>query len=312
MLPSYDNHLKKLIMKRSLIIIAMSLTGLSAGAQQLQTSSVYELQGVLHNPGMAGMQEHSMVGVTYKTQWSKIDGAPQTATVFGSFSLPKQKLGVSGYAYNDKTGPTSRTGIAVSVAKHIIFNDASKLSLGIETRFQQFAINRSKLSESLGADPALGDKDNAFKYDAGFGIAYINKNLTLGASVSQLVQSKLNFYNGNLNPNQEAKLYRHYYAHGKYKIALDESTIVTPNALLVYLPNAPVEFQVGATVEHFNMFWWGLGVRSKADVLVSGGIKINKRFMIGYCFDIYNTPLSAYETGGNGHEFVLRYEFLKD
>jgi len=298
-------------MKSIIIATIFVATGFQLSAQQLQTSSVYELQGVLHNPGMAGMQENNMVGATYRTQWSKITGAPQTATVFGSFGIPKHNMGVSGYLYTDKTGPTSRTGVAISVAKHMSFSDGGKLSLGLETRFQQYAIDRTKLSATLGGDPVLGASDNAFKYDAGFGVAYAKKNLVIGAAVSQLVQSRLNFYSGNLSRNQEAKLYRHYYAHAKYKIKLDESSTITPNALLVYLPNAPAEFQVGAMVEHFNTFWWGVGLRSKADVMLSGGVKINKKIMIGYCFDIYDTPLSSYETGGNGHEFVLRYEFSK-
>lgn len=298
-------------MKRKIIIGCLLVATINAGAQQLQTSSMYELQGMFHNPAMAGMQKHNMVGVTYRTQWNSVNDAPKTATVFGSFNLPNQKLGISGYLYNDKTGPTSRTGMQVSVAKHIIFDDQSKLSLGLETRFQQFAINRSKLTQILGADPAIANGDNSFKYDAGFGIAYSKGRLEVGASVAQMVQSELSFYSGNLNRNQEARLYRHYYAHGKYRFNLDPQTTLTPNAMLIYLPNAPVEFQVGATMEHFETFWWGVGIRSKSDVMLSAGVRLNKKFTIGYCFDIYNTPISNLGVGAAGHEFGLRYDFVK-
>lgn len=298
-------------MKQHILLAALLIGGITAEAQQLQTSSMYELQGVLHNPGMAGVQPNNMVGVTYRSQWSSISGAPKTATVFGSFAMPKHKMGISAFAYNDKTGPTSRTGVSVSVAKHIIGDDGSKLSLGIESRFQQFAINRAKLTQTLGNDPALGTSDNTFKYDAGFGMSYTKGRLQLGASVAQLIQSKLNMYTGNLNRSEEGRLYRHFYAHGKYKFDIDEVTTVTPNFLVVYLPNAPTEFQVGARVEHHEMFWWGLGLRSKADVMLSAGLIINKKINLGYCFDIYNNPLSIYTGGANAHEFVLRYEFLK-
>lgn len=298
-------------MKRKIIISALLLSAFAAGAQQLQTSSVYELQGVLLNPANAGVGKNNMVGVSYRTQWSSIEDAPKTAAVFGSFALSRYKMGISGYAYNDKTGPTSRTGLDLSFAKHLLFDNSAVLSLGIETKFQQYAINRSKLTQVLGADPALGNADNTFKFDAGFGISYTTDRLQLGASVSQLLQSKLDRYTGNLNRSQEGKLYRHYYAHGRYTFNVDDQTTLTPNALLIYLPNAPAEFQLGATVEHFKTFWWGVGLRSKADVMLSAGIRIQKKFSVGYCFDIYNTPISNYQAGANAHEFLLRYDLVK-
>jgi len=99
--------------------------------------------------------------------------------------------------------------------------------------------------------------------------------------------------------------------HGKYTLDIDDRTTLTPNLLWIYLPNAPSEFQVGATVEHFNTFWWGVGLRSKADVMLSAGLHIAKKFSLGYCFDIYNTPISANQAGSNGHEIALRYNFIK-
>jgi type IX secretion system PorP/SprF family membrane protein len=297
--------------KYNILAAVFALSVLSAGAQQMQTTSVYEIQGLIYNPGMAGVQQHNTIGVTYRTQWSNVEGAPKTATVFGAFSLPEHKIGFSGNIYNDKTGPTSRTGISISVAKQVVMNDGSKLSLGIESRFQQFSIDRNKLSTILPGDPAIGSKENSFKYDAGFGIAYVKNRLELGVSVSQLVQSKLNYYEGSLNRTQEGRLYRHYYAHGRYRVNIDEATVLTPNFLFVYLPNAPGEYQVGATMEHSNIFWWGVGLRSKLDVMMTAGVRVHKKMSIGYCFDLYNTTLSDYQAGASSHEVMLKYDFIK-
>src|SRR2546422_489149 len=103
----------------------------SANAQQLQSSSLYDMQGMLHNPSMAGVQENNIVGVSYRSQWSGLSGSPKTATVFGSFDMPKQAIGIGGYFYSDKTGPTSRTGIDISLAKHIVM-DKGIFSIGLE------------------------------------------------------------------------------------------------------------------------------------------------------------------------------------
>ena len=204
-------------MKKTLLIIGGSIALATANGQQLQTSSFYDMQGIIHNPATAGIQQKGLIGATYRSQWAGISSSPRTATIFGSFELPEQKLGIGGYIYNDKTGPTSRSGIDLAFAKHIPFRDGGKLSLGIEARAMQFAIDADKLTQYLGTDPAIGAGDNVYKFDAGFGVAYSDKRWLVGASVSQMLQSKLGFYEGATTPTEDGKLYRHFYLHGSYK-----------------------------------------------------------------------------------------------
>jgi type IX secretion system PorP/SprF family membrane protein len=292
-------------------ILALSCAG-SAGAQQLHTSSLYDLQGVFHNPATAGSAKHGVIGASYRTQWDGIAGGPQTVTAFGSAYLPSVKLGIGGYVYSDKTGPTKRTGLQMSYAYHIPMKNDGSFSIGLEARGQQFSYDKAKLQESLGAnDPVLASAENRFKFDAGFGLAYTGKKLQLGASVSQLIQSKLDLYTGNLARTEEGRLYRHYYLHGNYKWNVDGTTTIIPNFMFIYLPNAPLEFQGGARVVHNELFFWGLALRAKQSWMLSAGVHIKKKFTIGYNFDIYTTPLSVYDPGANGHELIMRYDFLK-
>ncbi len=296
-------------MKRiTIIILFFAATG-KLSAQQLQTSAFYELQGVIHNPSLAGVGEHDFIGANYRTQWSSLDDAPKTVTVFGSFNLPKHKMGISGNVFNDKTGPTSRTGISLSVAKHILFKDNSTLSLGIENRFQQFSINTAKLAETLGNDPAIGNKNNSFKYDAGFGISYTNDRLQLGASVAQLLQTKQNNYTGSLVRNQEARLYRHYYMHGSYKMNLDETSTVTPSFLIIYLPNATTEYNFAAKYRLENVFSASVGISATGNANVGAGLNLTKNIVMDYAFNIYNNPSDISNSYTNAHEFMLRYFF---
>lgn len=279
--------------------------------QQLMTSSLYDQHGNLHNPATAGSAKHAMIGASYRKTWDGISGAPQTTLIFGSTYLTNAKIGIGGYLYNDVTGPTRRTGGQMAYSYHIQMANDATFSLGLEARLQQFSLDKAKLSATLGNDPVLASSESRFKADAGFGIAYNGKKLQVGASVSQLIQSKLDFYSGNLNPTEEGRLYRHYYLHGSYKWDVDGSTKIIPNLLFIYLPNAPLEVQGGARVEHNDVFWWGLGLRARQSWMISAGVKIQKKFTIGYCFDIFNTPLSVYDRGANGHEILLRYDFLK-
>jgi type IX secretion system PorP/SprF family membrane protein len=298
-------------MGKNVFIIFFIGCAATATAQQLQTSSLYDLQGVFHNPSTAGVGK-SMVGASYRTQWSGISGAPKTATVFGSFDLPNLKIGLGGYLYNDKTGPTSRTGIQLAFAKHIATGNGGIFSLGIEAKGLQYSIDKVKLTQTLGADPAIGaSSNNKFIFDAGFGISYTGKKLQLGASVSQLVQSKLDYYTGNLTRTEKGHLYRHYYFHGLYNWKVDEKIVITPNILVIYLPNAPTEYQFGARADYNEKFWWGASYRLKQSWMLSAGVHVTQKFIIGYSFDIYQTPLSVYDAGSNAHEILLRYTLSK-
>jgi type IX secretion system PorP/SprF family membrane protein len=243
--------------------------------------------------------------------WSGIAGSPVTALVYGSTFLEKANIGVGAYLYSDVTGPTSRRGIQTSYAYHIPTNNGGTFSVGLEARFQQFAIDKAMLIDALGNDPVMGGATNRFKGDAGLGLAYTAKKWQLGMSVSQLIQSALNFYSGSLSRTEEARLYRHFYLHGSYQWKVDANTTVTPNFLVIYLPNAPTELQAGARVEHREVFWWGLSLRARQSWMLSAGVKVQKKLMLGYSFDIYSSPLSVFDKGPNAHEVVLRYQFLK-
>jgi type IX secretion system PorP/SprF family membrane protein len=299
-------------MKRYIFLLLLSSTVTALSAQQLMTSSLYDQHGNLHNPATTGAKKHGVVGASYRKMWDGIAGGPKTAILFGSGYLNKAKIGIGGYAYSDVTGPTKRTGLQTAYAYHIpMKNGDASFSIGLEARFQQFSIDKAKLQESLGNDPVLAGQDSRIKGDAGLGIAYTGKKFQIGASVSQLIQTKLDFYSGNLSRTEEARLYRHYYLHSNYVWDVDGNTKIIPNILFIYLPNAPLEFQGGARVEHNDVFWWGLALRARQSWMLSAGVKIQKKFTIGYCFDIFNTPLSVYDRGSNGHELVLRYDFLK-
>ena len=101
-------------MKRSIIILFFCSGVLGVSAQQLTTASLYDQQGMLHNPAVAGVQKHGSVGVSYRSMWEGIDGGPKTTILFGSGYISRANLGVGAYLYNDVTGPTRRTGISTN------------------------------------------------------------------------------------------------------------------------------------------------------------------------------------------------------
>jgi type IX secretion system PorP/SprF family membrane protein len=260
----------------------------------------------MHNASFAGIGATNFVGATYRTQWSEISGGPKTANLFGSFAMPESKMGMSALVYSDKTGPTSRTGVSISFAKHIDFGNGSILSMGIENKFQQFRLDQEKIVAAIGADPALANAKGGLNYDAGFGISFTNKKLQVGVSVAQLLESELKNYSG-AGRTEVGKLYRHYNLTGAYTIKMNDDITMIPNLLLIYLPNTPAEFNAGAQFifkENIR-----IGASASKNFSINFGTTLSKNFSIDYAFDLYNNDNVLNNLTAN--EFMLRYHFKR-
>ncbi|HEV7330655.1 MAG TPA: PorP/SprF family type IX secretion system membrane protein [Flavisolibacter sp.] len=304
----YTKHPRILLIRHLLIFLLF--TGTNVSAQQLNTSSFYELAPILHNPATPGSGQKAFIGGSFKTQWSSMPGSPKTGLLYGQTFLPGARLGLGGYLYHDVTGPTSRTGLQMAYAYHIPVKEKSSVSFGLEARLQQLSFDREKLQQELGSlDPVVTGYHTRIKADAGVGIAYSSPRFQMGAAVSQLVQSRYKLYELAGTQAEQSKLYRHYYLHGNYTFIPDEFTKVSPNLLVIYLPNAPVEVQGGIRMMHNDLLWYGLSWRARQGWMIAAGFKVKEKFTVGYSFDIFNAPLSVYQKGSSGHELMLQYSF---
>jgi type IX secretion system PorP/SprF family membrane protein len=147
-------------MRKIFILSALLLVIYSANSQQLHFTSQFLQHNTMYNPAAAGMSDQSKVGISYRSQWSSFPGNPRTFMLYGDFKLQKLKAGLGAYIYRDETGPTSRTGIQLAYSYHIKTGEKGRLGVGLELRALQFALDKGKLTASLGAnDPVLSGSD---------------------------------------------------------------------------------------------------------------------------------------------------------
>ncbi len=281
-------------------------------AQQLHFMSQYLQHNSMINPGAAGIANQNMIGVSYRSQWSSFPGNPRTYMVYGDANLEKLKAGVGGYVYRDETGPTSRTGLQLAYSKHIISRDEKqKLGLGIELRGLQYALDKGKVLSALGNDPALGGASSKFGFDAGAGVYYTDGKLSAGASVSQLIQSKLQLADVP-NAKISGKLYRHYNFNANYRIQTGDDIYLIPNALVRVIQNSPTEFEAGMKLDYQDKIWFAFLYKHRQSYSVQAGAKIAEKLSVSYSFDAYSTPISVYDGGSGAHELGLRFDFGKN
>ncbi len=298
-------------MKKIFCIIALIATGLISKSQQIHFTSQYIQDNFLYNPAAAGMAGHGSIGATYRSMWSGIDGGPQTTMLYGDVSLNKLKAGMAGYIYNDVTGPTRRTGVDFAYSYHIISMDGKNvLGLGLELQALQFYYDMAKLSQYIPNDPILSGESTKTLVDAGAGIYYRTDKLHVGASVKQLIQSKINLAQIP-NSTEYSKLIKHYYVQGSYDFNTGDNVKLTPNAVFKYIPNTPAEFNIGMIANYKDLLYWGVSWTINQSWVIQGGFTLNKRFSIGYAHDIYTTPLSVFDNGGGADEVMIKYDFMK-
>lgn len=299
-------------MKKIYLLIFAGLGISQVGtAQQLHFTSQYLQHNSMYNPAAAGIANKNMIGISYRSMWSSFPGNPRTFMVYGDAALTKMNAGLGAYAYRDETGPTSRTGLQLAYSYHITSKDQKNtLGLGLEMRALQFAIDKGKLSEALANDPLMAGASNKTAIDAGAGVYFTNQKLSIGAAVSQLIQSKLQLADVP-GSKQGGKLYRHYNVTANYKIQTGDNVYIIPNAMLRFIENSPSEYNVGALVNYQDKVWWGLNWQFEQYWSIQAGFKILQHVGLTYSYDYYNTPIGIFTDGSGAHEIGLRFDFDK-
>ncbi len=299
-------------MKSIFISFILSSVFLKIQAQQLTFSSQFVQHNPLYNPAASGISEKNSVGMNYKSLWKSFPGSPKTYMIHGDVELKNIRSGISGFIYNDVTGPTSRTGVQMGYAYHLIPRGEKNytLSVGLEARVLQFSYDKAKLASALANDPILNGKSTSNKGDAGAGVYFTNDKLSLGAAVQQLIQTKLKLASL-ANTNSESRLYRQYNFTGSYFFPTGDGTSLTPNFLLRVEQNAPTEFDFGCKVNYKDIIWSGVNWRINQGWNLQLGCTIANKLQLGYSYDYYSTPINEFSGGSGGNEFSLRYLFNK-
>jgi type IX secretion system PorP/SprF family membrane protein len=293
--------------------VVLCLGVFQAEGQQIFKISQYVQHNFIYNPAASGAADNPSVGIIYREMWSGIDGGPQTMILYGDKYYEQKHTGVSGFLYNDKTGPTSRTGGQINLSYNVELGTPEKrLMFGLGGLLFQYKIDKSVMINDpnfIQSDPIMSADNSKLLGDAAAGINYKSPTLNIGASVEQIIQSKLNFLKtSNTSPGQ---LYRNYFLMASYNLKIDQDNILIPNALLKYLPNAPVAVEGGVKLMHQDLIWIGFNYDYQQSYTIFAGVKLNHQFEIGYAFDQFNTPLNMFDGGSSGNELSLRYYFMK-
>ncbi|MBK7650265.1 MAG: PorP/SprF family type IX secretion system membrane protein [Flammeovirgaceae bacterium] len=121
----------------TLILFTLILASLSAFGQQDPLYSQYLINPLVINPAYSGLNNNFNVMVGYRTQWTGLDGQPQTFNASAHTSLVNKKVGAGILVTHDQIGNLKTTEANATFAYKLNFEE-STFSFGMQAGSSKF------------------------------------------------------------------------------------------------------------------------------------------------------------------------------
>jgi len=289
-----------------LFFFLICLLGNFVYSQQLPLNSQYIYNPLVINPAFSGITESSSIILMNRNQWTGLVDEPiRTTSISAHHALNNQKHGLGSLLFSDRTGAINIHGLDLMYSfKFPIFLNYN-LSLGISGNIYQYVFDDSNLNTAT-FDPIVnGEIQKKINFDSNFGFLVYDDFLFFGASIVNLIQSKVLNQDTN-EPNQFA---RNYYFFGGYNFT-DEVTKIGFEQSFLLKKTEFTDFQYDINLKAIfnNIFWLGAGYRSNDELIALFGFNYDK-FSLIYSIDYNYGEIGNFS--GASHEFSLVFYFRK-
>ncbi|MBL7883489.1 MAG: type IX secretion system membrane protein PorP/SprF [Bacteroidia bacterium] len=295
-------------MKKHIYILLLIVISFVAKAQQLPHYSNYMVNDYVMNPAIGGSNSYFEGKSNNRYQWVGITDAPRTYILSVNGPTKSLKMGLGGLLFTDIVGPTRRTGFYLSYAYHLKLNEKIRLSFGITAGLLQFAVDGSKITLRDPSDAVISNGIQTAlmpDFGAGFYLYSTDKKWYVGASVPQIMQNKIKFYE--YSTSTLSKLATHYYATAGYKFDVNDDFKIEPSTCIKYVQPAPLQFDIGLRGIYKDKYWIGGAFRYLDAISAMVGITLQENILFAYSYDFTTTAIRKYSTGT--HEIMIGLKF---
>ncbi len=290
---------------KKIIFIIFVFASTNLFAQQDAMLNQYMFNKTLINPAYTGTHKNIDLVFMHREQWVTMPGAPQTSSFSIHGPIKKLNMGIGGYILRDKLGPVDDLTIMASYSYLVKFPSVT-LSMGIQVggKYSNNSYNEFDFKDKT--EEASYDATNEFTPDANIGLYLYNKKFYVGLSTKQLVNSRKGIVERD-GKSFYSELDRHYYLMGGYVFPITDKIICRPSTLVKYVKNSDPQFDYNLSFLLIKKIWVGGSYRTGNQMALMADWLINKKFSIGYAFDM---PLETFGQHSNGtHEIILSYNF---
>lgn len=308
-------------MKKIVLFVGLFFTFLTAKGQQDAQFSQYIFDGIYINPAYAGYKEDINLNAFCRSQWTGLEGAPQTYAIAADVAVKDNQVGLGLLLNRDQIGAQSTTSVYSNLAYRIEFgrqDQTSWLSFGIGLGMLQSTLDGSKLYATQTGDNVVPTGfQSSILPDARIGALYTSDNFFVGASIDNLLPQ----YMHETTTNQSLiviipKPHRYFTMGGLF--TLNDDTKIKPSFLIKDSQGAPTSIDLNTFVLLSDKLWLGGTYRTGLSFLkknLQSGLPpssamvgmaeffVNPDFRIGYAFDYSLNALGT--TGYGSHELSI-------
>jgi type IX secretion system PorP/SprF family membrane protein len=295
-------------MKKIILLVFFFLSILKVTAQQDPHFTQYMNNMSAVNPAYATATPTILnLGTLYRSQWSGIDGAPKTLTLFAHTPINnKIETGISLISDNIGDGAKKETNFFADFAYILQLDEKQNLSFGVKagfstinTNFNGFRLNSGDVS----TDKAFAENVNETVPNIGVGAYYFTDNYYVGISAPNLLSAEHIKERKEISSLGVQKI--HTYFTAGYVFDINEAFKLKPAFMAIFVTGAPVSVDLTANVLYNEKFELGAAYRFNDSVSLLMNINVTPNLRIGYSYDYTVSNLSQFDSGS--HEIGLLY-----
>lgn len=324
--------MKKHYIYQLIILLSLVFAGLKpANAQQNIQFTQYIFNAMSVNPAYAGYKEEWFGQMALRSQWTGLDGAPQTGQISfdGIVDPVTKRMGVGLQLSGDKLGPQSSTSAYANFAYRLRLDaeDSKRLSFGLAIGVTNYGLDGTQLNPVDREDRNLpSGQINNYIPDARFGVYYYNPKFYVGASVMDLLSgdSDNGLFNWNSGTSENLKRKRHIYVIAGMISNISDDLRIRPSILLKEDFKGPTSADLSAMFIFGEKVWIGgsyrtglnlwnkqysrdLNLTNTNSVAGVAQFYVSNKLRIGYSYDYLLNNLAQTQNGT--HEITLGITF---
>ncbi len=318
--------MKKYIQILFAVAIFMAVAPVRSAAQLVSLFTQYSDLQTFINPAaipseFLQYQQKSVAGLTFRRQWTKIEGSPLTALArFDHTNQGNTLSSFGGFLMKDKVGAADVQGIYGRYAYQIRPSSQEDMfiGLGLTAGMLQYRIDRADLEFKPG-DQLQAAQETKWVPDFGIGINFIaypqrGAKFYAGVSLPQVAGLGATF-DGQDGEKFTFRRPTHVMGSMGAIFPVGQQGFMEPSIWVKYTKNQPVNVDINLRQKFRNNFWMGLGygtakvIHTEVGLILAESIGLQKGiFRIGYGFD-YNISGLLSNYLGTTHEINLSYAF---
>ncbi|MCK0145293.1 type IX secretion system membrane protein PorP/SprF [Arenibacter sp. F26102] len=286
-----------------ILIACTTLFGFTANAQQDPHFTLYRYNMNIINPAYAGANETTDAIFGVRSQWSGVQGGPETQT-FNLSSPLGNNLGAGISVVNDKVFVLGETHLYADFSYKLKLSETLKLYAGLKAGGTFLDVNLSETG--ITNDPLFTSDVSKFSPNVGLGFYLKAEKYYVTLSAPGILSNDRYEKDGTTPVAASDDLV--IFAGGGYDFELSDSFKLRPSVLSRITSGAPVSIDLTGSFLYEERFELGGNYRIDESLAIFATVGLlDNKINFGYAYEFSTSEFLSTNNDGT-HELILKFQ----